>query len=94
MENAVSSGIAGFKWNANDWILVAHLFKGSADWDRVLCIEKEGTNLGFRGGCSNTAERFAKNMNDPVWCGIWWRAGGRRVIGKEEMAGGATASIW
>jgi hypothetical protein len=95
MENAVSSsGVVGFKWSASERLFVAHFLKSSADRYSVLGIEKECSNFGFRGGSSNAAERFAKNiMNGTVWRWIWRRADGRRESGEEEMASSATASI-
>ena len=81
MENAVSSGVVGFKWSASERLFVTHFLKSSADRYSVLGIEKECSNFGFGGGSSNAAERFAKNMNGTVWHWIWRRTDGRRESG-------------
>jgi hypothetical protein len=49
VENAVSSGVVGFKWSASQRLFVTHFFESSADWYSILSIEKKCADFGFGG---------------------------------------------
>jgi hypothetical protein len=66
MENAVGGGIVGFKRGPRSGLRMAHFFKGSANGNGVLGIEKEGPDFSFRGGGSNSAQGFTQNVDGSV----------------------------
>jgi hypothetical protein len=66
MENTVGSGIVGFEGGPSSGLRMAHFFKGSANGNGVLGIEKEGPDFSFGGGCSNGAQSFTQNVDGSV----------------------------
>ena len=66
MENTVGSGIVGFQGGPSSGLRMAHFFKGSANGNGVLGIEKEGPDFSFGGGCSNGAQSFTQNVDGSV----------------------------
>jgi hypothetical protein len=70
VKDPMGSGVVSFKRSARCGLPVAHFFKCGEDGDSRLCIEKQGTGFGFRGGGGDAAECFAKDVDGPVGLGI------------------------
>ena len=94
MENAVSSGIVGFKRSTGGRLRMTHFDESGVHGNSLLSIEKEAASFSFRGRGRNGADGFAKNMDGAVELGILRRASGTTgEISQEKMASSTTAGI-
>ena len=50
---------------------MSHFFESSNHGNGLLSVEEEAACFGFRGGCGDGANGFAKNVNGDVGLGVW-----------------------
>ena len=92
VKDTVGSGVVGFEWCAVWRLWVTHFLKGSEHWDGFLGVQEKCTGFGFGGGCGDSAECLAKNVDGAICFGVRSDTSGGWECRQEKMTSSSSAA--
>ena len=72
---------------------MTHFRKSSTHRNGFLRVEEKTASFSFGSRGSNSTDGLTEDMDRAIEVGAWRRVGGAGKVGKEEIAGSATASV-